>query len=229
MTSAKSSRFKFIDRKKKRALVLIPGWATDYRIFSLLDLNFNYLIPLKFWPFDFGDELLKAIGENNLKFVSLFGFSLGGFLAAEFACKYPSLIDELILVSIRKKYNKKELEKIEGYLKKNKKAYLYKFYNQCFPNEKDAAWFKDKLLREYCRCFSLGYLIETLNYLKNAKMNIPSLVSQNKIKIIHGELDSIAPLREAAAVKHSLPQAKLICVKNKGHIPFLERDFAKYI
>ena len=35
--------FKFVDRQKERFLVIMGGWAFDYRIFTGLDLPFNYI------------------------------------------------------------------------------------------------------------------------------------------------------------------------------------------
>ena len=40
-----SVKFKYIDRQKPETAVLVPGWATDYRIFDTLDLDYNYLMP----------------------------------------------------------------------------------------------------------------------------------------------------------------------------------------
>ena len=44
---SRKSEFKLIDRGFKDTILLIPGWAADYRIFDSLDLEFNYLLPMK--------------------------------------------------------------------------------------------------------------------------------------------------------------------------------------
>ncbi|NQT28027.1 MAG: alpha/beta hydrolase, partial [Candidatus Omnitrophica bacterium] len=147
--------FKYLDRGSDKTIVLIPGWATDYRIFNLLNIKFNYLLPLDSSPFSFEANLLKALEEKRIKKVSLFGWSLGGFLAAEFSIMHPKLVKELILVSIRKKYKQEEITGIKELLKKSKKGYLYRFYGQCFSKQMSLSWFKKNLLKTYCEDFDL--------------------------------------------------------------------------
>lgn len=225
----KASIFKFIDRGKRDSVVLIPGWATDYRIFGSLDIKFNYLIPLDFSPFVFEKCLLDALKENNLDKISLFGYSLGGFLACEFASKHIELIDRLILVSIRKRYRKVMIEAIKNSLKKNKKGYLYKFYSRSFYGKEQFLHFKGILLKEYCKNFDLKFLIKSLDYLSSTELNPESLKKIKKITILHAEHDQIAPIEEAYQIKNALPHAEFITIKGAGHIPFLEKNFSKYI
>jgi len=225
----KPTAFKYIDRGRQNLSVLIPGWATDYRIFDRLNLNYNYLIPVSFSPFDFERSLLKALKKNNIEKISLFGWSLGGFIAAEFASRYADFIDELILVSIRRKYEQQELAQIKRHLMRNKKGYLYKFYTRCFYKREKIPWFRKNFFRYYCQKLDLDYLLRTLDYLKNAQINPASLNTVKRIKIIHGEHDSIAPIQEAIDIKEGLAYAKFICIKDAGHAPFFKKGFAKYI
>ena len=143
MISAKlKTRFKYIDRGKENFLVLVPGWASDYKIFDSLDLEYNYIVPVEFSPFDFEEILLETLKTNNIKKASIFGLSLGGFLAAKFASKYPDLIDELTLVGIRKKYKAEEIREVKNNLKKQRyesspciilKKICSDFFEQIFP------------------------------------------------------------------------------------------------
>lgn len=230
MTSAKSSvKFRYIDRGDKNLLVLIPGWASDYRIFAPLNLEFNYLIPFEFSPFTFEKDLLAMLKENNFEKISLFGWSLGGFVGAEFASKYTNLIEEIILVSIRKRYKREELVEIRKHLSKNKRGYLYKFYTQCFSKKEEMSWFRENLLRNYCDNLDLNYLLRTLDYLENTEIKSSSLNNIKRIKFIHGKDDSIAPICEAIDIKKDLAHAKFIGIEEAGHLPFLKKDFSRYI
>ena len=165
-SSLSQDTFKYIDRNNKKDIVLIPGWATDQRIFKLLDLEYNYILTPNLSVYDFEQKLFDFIKKNKLKKVTLFGWSLGGFLAADFSGKYPSLIEELILVSIRKRYKGEEIEEIKSLLTKNKKGYLHKFYSQCFEDKAKMSWFRENLLKKYCQELSLSSLLEGLDYLK---------------------------------------------------------------
>jgi len=203
--------------------VLICGWAADHRIFGSLNSKVNYLLSGDFSHSTFEGSLLKAIKDNNITKISLTGFSLGGFAAAEFASKHPDLIEELVLIGVRKKYKKEELNQLKELLKRNKKAYLYKFYTRCFSKKEHAGKFKQNLFRDYCEKFNLNYLLETLDYLGRAEIKPELLGRVKKIKIIHGERDAIAPIQEAAAIGESLPQAEFITLRNTGHIPYRKR------
>ncbi|MEA3305919.1 MAG: alpha/beta hydrolase [Candidatus Omnitrophota bacterium] len=217
--------FKYIDRGKKDSIALIPGWATDYRIFSRLDLKFNYLIPVDFSPFTFEKSFFEALKENNITRISLLGWSLGGFLAAEIASKHTRLIDRLVLVSIRKKYKKEELKAVKKHLRKSRRGYLYRFYTRCFSEKGEMSFFRKNLLKDYCDGFNLDYLFTALDYLKTAEIKPELLKRVEKVKIIHGEFDKIAPIREAMDIKNGLPQAEFITIDKAGHMPFFKDAF----
>lgn len=218
--------FKYIYRKNDENLVLIPGWAADYRVFTNLDLKFNYLIPVSFSPFTFEKDLLQALQKNNLKRVSLLGWSLGGFVAARFASRHKDLIDKVFLISIRRKYKIEELAEIKKYLLKNKKAYLRKFYRHCFSHGEEEPAFISNLFKVYSEELNLDYLIETLDYLGNTEINSCLLEGISRIKIIHGRDDAIAPFGEAETIVNDFPHAEFIIFENTGHLPFLREDFS---
>ena len=194
MRSVKS-KFKIIKRGFKDTMILVPGWATDYRIFNALDLKYNYLLPTDFNPFDFKQSLSEFLDANSISWVSLFGWSIGGFLVSEFAAENTNKVDELILLSIRKRYDKKILEDIRLKIGKNKRAFLYRFYLDCFSGYDDQGlcWFRSHLLKQYVDKMSVEYLFEGLDYLSNAMIEIKALSGLKKIRIFHGAKDKIAP------------------------------------
>lgn len=211
--------FKYINRHKEGVTALLPGWATDYRIFDSLDLNTDYLISIDFWPFDFEGAFADVLKKYGIKRLSMLGYSLGGFVAAEFASKHHELIDSLTLVGIRRRYKKEEIEEVRANLIKNKKAYLYKFYSRCFYDERSRKRFKKTLFNDYIDEFNLDYLLRTLDYLESCAIKTETLKDINRIKIIHGEHDEIAPIAEALDIKKSLPQAEFVTIKDAGHMP----------
>jgi len=219
--------FKFIDRNHEESLILIPGWAFDYRIFDTLDLKYNYFIFNSNSMNDFESELKNIIEKNNLKKISLFGWSQGAFLACDFAGKNPGLIEEVILVGAKQKYEKEGLDNIKKYILKIKRAYLYKFYVECFcRNEKDYfKWFKKNLLKGYLANMDSEDLINTLDWISQKQIKPEYLNEIKKITFIHGEDDRIAPVNEMIVLKEKIKQAKFIIFENTGHIPFLRKDF----
>ncbi|GEM_PF-612767 len=241
-------KIKFIDRGFKENIVLIPGWAADWRIFSGLDLNYNYLLPVEFTAFNFERELIEQLNKLSLDKISLFGWSMGGFMAAGFAVNNPQRVGELILLSIRQKYESAQLKEIESKLQAGKNAYLYKFYLACFSeyDKEGLAWFKKNIFKSYLKEMELNSLIEGLRYLSEAEINLEPLAVLKKVRIFHGAQDKIVPFppdllrkskrgdkkicSEAALLKSYLPLnkfswAEFICMPETGHIPFLNHKF----
>lgn len=224
MVSAKRTEFNYIDRGFQDTIALIPGWASDYRIFTPLNLRYNYLLPIDFHPVEFEKALFDILEENDIRRISILGWSMGGFVAAEFASRHSGLISKLTLVSIRARYNRGDIERIKTYITKSKKSYLYKFYMECFYDKENMAWFRENLLDDYCKGFEVSYLLDTLEYLKTAQVNTKLLGSVREIKIIHGKDDKIAPFDEAVSVSKEFGKGAFLPVGNAGHIPFLEKD-----
>ena len=98
--------FKFIDRKQKRYMVLIGGWAFDNNIFDTLDLPYNYIYFNGETSVNFEDELISFLKKNDIEKVSFLGWSQGSFIACNFAGGYPEMLEDIILVGARKKYDK---------------------------------------------------------------------------------------------------------------------------
>ncbi|MCX5715069.1 MAG: alpha/beta hydrolase [Candidatus Omnitrophica bacterium] len=218
---------KYVERGHKEDLVLIPGWATDFRVFGLLDLPYNYLFPVNFYPFNFAQEFCGALGKGHSKKLSILGWSMGGFLAADFCQQYPGKVNELIMLAVRKKYDRKILREINIKLAKNKNAWLYKFYQDFFAKEEvqGFSWFKRELFRDYAESIASEDLAIGLEYLSHAQLDTDALLGVNKIRIFHGAEDLIAPLAEGEALKSYLPQATFFRLEGAGHACFFNPAF----
>lgn len=221
------SKFKFYDKSFQKTLVLLPGWASDYRIFSGLNLDYNYLRAEQFNPFNFKEELIKNLDTLEIKKVSLFGWSQGGFAAAEFAGQYPQRVDELALLGVKSRYDAEILKGLEIKLKKNSKAYLYKFYLECFSQEDRLAlgWFRKYLLKDYINGFTFDELKLGLDYLSTAFLNVESFFEAGKIRFFYGDKDKICGFNEALKLGDVFPKAEFSCICGSGHIVFLHPRF----
>ncbi|MDD5477456.1 MAG: alpha/beta fold hydrolase [Candidatus Omnitrophica bacterium] len=221
------SEFEFRDRGFKDVLVLIPGWATDWRIFEGLELDYNYLLSTKLNTSDFNQQLLSRMEQLKISKVSVLGFSLGGFLAAEFACAYPEKTAKLILASVRKRYDPQLLENIRSQIRSDRQPWLYKFYLNCFSKAdiRGRDWFRKNLLKDYLDKLSSDELIQGLDYLAACALNLKILKSIEDLRMFHGSDDSVAPVKEALEIKADLPQAKFTLLADRGHLFFLSGDF----
>lgn len=222
------SRFQLFNRGYDDTVVLVPGWGTDYRIFFGLELAANYLVPVEISLDGFSDDLAQALDELSFSQVSLLGWSLGGFLATQFALGYADRVSGLTLVSVRRRYDTQALEDAAARISKNKRAFMHKFYLSCFSRS-DAhglGWFRENLLDYYVDTISSGELLSGISYLAQAV--IESLPQDFPTHIIHGADDVIAPLAEAqtlARVNH----ARCTVLSGLGHIPFLNQAFVSAV
>jgi len=219
-------RFKFVDRGFKKGMLLISGWATDWRIFEKLNIPFNYLLPENTLPENFEEIINDLPDKIKLSGISVLGWSMGGFIAADLISRYPVIFDEVILVSIRRRYDENGINHVRDYLRKNTKAYLYRFYGSLFSKtEKEhERWFKESLLKQYLGDPDSLRLFDGLNYLVNRELKANSLDGSNII-FVHGENDKIASLEEARFVAAEVPSAKFISIKGAGHFPILREEF----
>jgi len=221
------SEFEFRARGFKDTLVLIPGWATDWRIFDGLELDYNYLYPTKLDIADFNQALFSRMEQLKISKISMFGFSLGGFLATEFAASHPEKIAKLILLGVRKRYDPQLLKDIKRQIRYFRRPWLYKLYLNCFSKADTSGWewFRKNLLKEYLDKFNSDGLIRGLDYLSSHALNLEILKRIEDVRIFHGSDDLIAPVKEVLEIKADLPQAKFTLLADRGHLFFLSGDF----
>lgn len=226
MISGKSA-FWWTRRGFKETLVLIPGWATDHRIFSAFELSYDYLVPTGFSPAGFVDDLVLLLDRLVLPRVSLWGWSLGGFLASEFAARFPARVKALTVSNIRRRYESSLLDGIRNKILKDKKAYLYKFYLSCFSraDAEGLEWFRKNLLKDYLERMETAHLLEGLDYLASVRFDPPLLQGIKEIRCFHGEDDAIAPYPEAQEAVALLKQARFTLLPGVGHLPFFSSAF----
>ncbi|MHB9037695.1 MAG: alpha/beta fold hydrolase [Armatimonadota bacterium] len=205
--------------------VFFPGWATDHRLFDNLDLPTNRLIPLE--PFSplVCDELAAFIRANGLAPVNIIGWSLGGFIAADFAGRFPELVGRLILCGVRFRYPAEQIEATRRGVLDDRERCLRSFYRQCFlPVQKeDYQRFRDELMPCYLKEMSVERLIASLERLAGVEMNADSL-SNHPICLIHGDRDVVAPVDEAIAIAQNAANVQLHVLPNAGHAAFLTAE-----
>jgi len=211
--------------------LLIPGWATDYRIFNGLDLDYNYLLPVNVPPNDLADKCVEALEANGLEKVNLLGWSMGAFLAQDILTRYPGRVTgRPILVSAKTGYEKDAIGKIKDHLEKNRAGYLYRFYRECCAGREEGLFssFRKGLFKEFIDTMSLDALLDGLSYLSDAKLDIEALKDAD-IGFIHGTEDRIAPVAELRSAEERLPKAIFRYAQGSGHMPFYSTDFKRTI
>ena len=219
----KHNTFIYTDRGYDDTMVLLPGWACDYRIFDQLDCKYNYMMPEFLYPETIIDDLNSELESHHLNNITLLGFSLGGFEGIRYALKHSDLIDRLILIGVRHKYSSEEISLVKNNLNKNKNGSLMQFYKAFFYDQSKMSWFKHNLMRDYCEKFSLDHLLYTLDYLAECSITANDLKNVENCVIFHGIEDSIAPVSEIQELCKDADK-ELTLLENTGHAVFLEQD-----
>ena len=222
--------FKYMDRHRKNAIVLVSGWAFDERIFTHLDLPFDVISYTKMNMVDFELDLLAYLSRKKLNRISLLGWSQGALACAQFAARHPECIRELTLVSLRPSYDQASIDQIKRLLQRNQRAYLRQFYKTCFSSVglETYRWFKQTLQTEYLDMFPEATLCKGLDWLAQAQLFPDALKTMRSLTVIHGSDDRIAPVQDVIDWVAKLPQANLVLLQKGGHIPFLSDEFNWY-
>lgn len=154
------------------AIRLLPGWATDARIFG---------------------GLPQVLGEGTL-----LGWSLGGFRAVAYARAHPERVRCLILVGIRQHYPADAIAAMRAALHADPQACLTTFYRQCFlPGQKDDfRCFRAAIMPAYLQACDIGRLDAELVELGGYRLS-PADRPPCPVTLIHGRHDIIAPSDEA--------------------------------
>jgi pimeloyl-ACP methyl ester carboxylesterase len=225
MTSDRSG-CRIIRRGYAKALFLIPGWACDCRVFERLDLPFDFILSDNIQAEDYPARFLLALQEYGFDKASILGWSMGGFIAQDIFLRYPEKVSEIFLVSVRKEYESGGIEKIKSMVRQNKRAFLYKFYQDLFADseKEEWGWFRKNLLKEYTDGMDEDFLIRGLEYLCRASMR-PESLRVPGLRIIHGTMDKIAPIEEARSLKYEAERVAFISIDGAGHMPFMRAGF----
>ena len=154
--------------------------------------------------------------------VTVVGWSLGGFLAAEFAREYPDRVRRVVLVGIRREYPEGDVEAVRRSLSADPGGCLSGFYAQCFYPSQIPAYrrFRGGLQAAYLREMDGGALREGLSYLARARLSGETLPAC-PVAIVHGEKDVVAPFAEAERLAREGGNATFHPLPGAAHAAFL--------
>lgn len=207
-------------------MVLLPGWATDGRIFGGVFHGVTALTTGQLRPEGFARRLAAFLDRAALGPVTIVGWSLGGFLAAEFAREYPDRVRRAVLVGIRRAYPGDDVAEIARSLSADPAACLSAFYARCFHPSQTPAYrrFRAVLRSAYLREMDGGLLREGLSYLAGARLSGGTLPAC-PVTIVHGEKDVVAPFAEAEGVAREGGNATFRPLRGAAHAAFLADGF----
>jgi malonyl-CoA O-methyltransferase len=208
-------------------MVLLPGWATDGRLFDGLFPGIpSVRVSGALRPDGFPDRLAAFLETSAPGPVTVVGWSLGGFLAAEFAARHPGRVRRLVLVGVRRRYPAADVDAVRERLSRDRKGCLSDFYAQCFFPSRMADYrrFRAGLQEEYLRGMDDAALLEGLSYLASSTLS-PAALPPCPVAIVHGEKDVVAPAAEAESLARDSGRAAYSLLRGAPHAAFLDERF----
>ncbi len=210
----------FVDKGRKRPILILSGWGFDPFIFNLDSLDFDLLLPKR--PlFDPLPQVRKFLKQMGLKKINILGWSLGARIARDMAESEPELFDKVFLVSICPFFPKKIIDKKMEELKRDRERALRGFYFTLFHGDKMA--YKQFKRHHEKRCMAFWSISELERGLRYLEKDCSGMTLIKNVLVIHGENDPICPVEAASEVLTQMGQKRLIL--SCGHLPFLEKGF----
>ena len=222
-------KFEFINRGFDKNILLLPGWACDWRIFTHLDLDCNYIYAP---AGDVDTEFIACyLKEHKFHKVSVLGFSMGSFTAARFAEDHAAFIERLFLVSTTIKPDAMLMDHIKAKIDANHRAFLIRFYINCFARNDIEALrlFRRDILQDYLARADKDILLEGLNFLRGASLSSEGINKVDKVTIYHGEEDKVFPLKDILPITQYCPKVELNVFADTGHILLFNHKFLHQI
>jgi len=208
------------------SVVLLPGWATDGRIFDGVLPGVTAVTTGPLRPAGFSRRLAAFLDGVARGPVTVVDWSLGGFLAAEFAQEYPDRVRRAVLVGIRREYPEGDVEAVLRSLSADPGTCLLGFYAQCFFPSQMPAYrrFRGGLQAAYLREMDGVRLREGLSYLVGARLSGETLPAC-PVAIVHGGKDVVAPFAEAERLARESGNATFHPLPGAAHAAFLADGF----
>ena len=223
--------FRSINDRRPARLVIVSGWAFDWRPFAELRLPLGCVVYTGENLQQFAADLRRWLRLQQSKTISLLGWSMGAYAVADFAVNHPEVVEQLILVAARSRYSPEDIEPVRTHLRQRRKAFLGKFYRDCFSAGEGPMyqWFRTTLWREYLEQMTTGRLNRGLDWLSRARLDCDRLQSCADLVLVQGTADRIASPEEAQQLAQALPRARTVWLGDAGHLPFLNSDFAEQV
>lgn len=208
------------------SVVLLPGWATDGRVFEGILPGVTAVTTGQLRPEGFPRRLASFLDRSVRGPVMVVGWSLGGFLAAEFAREHRDRVRRVVLVGIRRGYPEGDVAGVLRSLLADPGSCLPAFYARCFYPSQMPAYrrFRSGLQPAYLREMDPGVLRDGLSYLADARLSGETL-PDCPVAIVHGEEDVVAPLAEAEGVARESGHATFHPLPGAAHAAFLTDGF----
>ncbi len=217
-----NTTFNFIDRQSEQTVMCLSGWSFPVSVFDIPD-HVNVIEVVHYNPTSFETEFCHILDALNIEKVSIYGFSLGGYVALYCLVNYFNRVEHVYFYGCRPFYPKIEIDAMLNNLLTNQIATVKYFWKNCFYDKALYKRFFTQFGEKTLALYSLEELKNGLSYL--AKQNVFNLVSLHpeiisNITFYHGECDEIAPFKEFSQFIKNIEGIQFQIISKKGHFTF---------
>lgn len=229
-------------------LILISGIGGDSSSFNLLlnELKRHYKVVIfdnrgsgysyipngDYFIEDMADDLNDLMNNLNISKANILGHSMGGFILQEFAIKYPSKLNKIILSGTASEVSARNKDLLTNFSNSWKdeiadKTWYRNFFYWCFTHE----FFKNRTVVES----SLEYILSSPKRQKKkgfagqvkACCNFSALKRLNYIEtptlVLYAEKDILVLPEESLVLNQKIKESRAECIKDAAHIPYVEQ------
>lgn len=206
--------------------VFLPGWGFDGRVATLAAPPRPWLTTSRpAGPAEILTGLDEYLARLDIESIVLVGWSLGAYLALDFAAAHPEKISALYLLAARDHWPPAEIAAIRQEITDGQHTFMCSFYRKCFLGYRQAGLaFRQRLEEQYLTTLSAPLLNAGLDYLSNIRLaeKLRPLAGLNlPVYLLEGGRDIIAPPAESPAMAGPFHQL----FRHGGHPLFLEEEF----
>lgn len=224
------------------AVLMAHGTLMDWTMFQpqidalagrnrVVAFNQRARIPDKYdMPYDLGmlaEDCARLMDGLGIERCVLLGMSMGGYMAMEFAIKYPDRLDGLIMVG----------SQVGAYSAEQQAAFNIEFdkfgADELTPRAM-ALWSaplcfgattladREALVTQWvdywCTLPGRSVMYEGRSWLSKADRSAEAALFGKPVLIVHGEEDAVLPIDEkAVGMERAFPNARLVRVPGAGH------------
>lgn len=203
-------------------VLFLPGWGFSGQVVDLAAKQYAWARPAS--PLDPASavpEILAYLAEHQIETIQLVGWSMGAFLAVDFASAFPEKVAGLTLLGMRASWPVEEIASIRSALAADPPAFLRDFHRKSLLGyKKESLRFVAEQQEALLESLDMQALGRGLDYL--AQWRLPACGVQCPVSCWHGRRDIIAPVAEQAQI----PGARTFIIEHGGHALFLDREFA---
>jgi len=205
--------------------VFLPGWGFDGQVTTLAAPRAWLTTTRPATPAEIITALSESISQLNIESIALSGWSLGAYLALDFAAAHPEKVSAIYLLAGRDHWPPSEIAAIRQGITDDQEGFMRSFYRKCFLGYRQAGQaFREKLEEQYLAALSPATLNAGLDYLDDIRLaeRLRRLEGFDlPIYRLEGAKDIIAPPTGSPAASSTFHQL----FRHGGHPLFLEEDF----